>query len=448
MKKWAYYNEFDLRAAEWLKELIKQGLIMDGEVDTRSIKDVRADDLHGFIRVGFFAGIGGWDYALQLAKWPEDQEVWHGSCPCQSFSSAGKQKGFDDERDLWPVFFNLIKECRPPKVFGEQVANAIKHGWLDRVYDDMEGIGYSCGSAVLGVFSVGAPHKRSRLYWGCVSVPDSKSKRYERGADTTEPTGGAGVEYDCPDNRMAENSTSGGCRERCNGSNTGNNRKIQATGLCPCGDNSVADTINNEHAENSRGNGEKNRISEINREAVRSGEPGGASGSSNTNMDEPESFGLQKSGKEPACSFEASSGNDNTTAVNGIEPGLQVHSWYGDNRDEPGRDVEDETRPVTETSISNLPALDAWSDFALVLCRDTDKDGNHKVRRVPAESVLFSVADGVYEGMDISRADRAFPLCQSSSFKKGEIATLLKGYGNAIVPQVAAKFIKSFEGAK
>lgn len=54
----AYYNEFEPYAAEWLRNLIKKGLIADGEVDDRSIVDVRADDLRGFTQCHFFAGIG------------------------------------------------------------------------------------------------------------------------------------------------------------------------------------------------------------------------------------------------------------------------------------------------------------------------------------------------------------------------------------------------------
>jgi hypothetical protein len=56
----AYYNEIDSFAAAWLRELIKAGLIADGEVDERSIADVRPDDLRGFTQCHFFAGIGGW----------------------------------------------------------------------------------------------------------------------------------------------------------------------------------------------------------------------------------------------------------------------------------------------------------------------------------------------------------------------------------------------------
>ena len=161
-----YYNEFDPNAAAWLRELIAQGLIPKGEVDERSIVDVHPGDLAGYTQCHFFAGIGGWSYALQLAGWDANRPVWTGSCSCQAFSVAGLQKAFDDERDLWPAFFDLIKECRPEYVFGEQVENAIKYGWLDRVYSDLEGQGYSCGASVLGAHSVGAPHQRQRLYWG------------------------------------------------------------------------------------------------------------------------------------------------------------------------------------------------------------------------------------------------------------------------------------------
>jgi hypothetical protein len=75
MKPYAYYNDIDPFACEWLRNLIKADLIMDGEVDERSIADVQADDLRGFTRWHFFAGIAGWERALQLAGWPEDRPI-------------------------------------------------------------------------------------------------------------------------------------------------------------------------------------------------------------------------------------------------------------------------------------------------------------------------------------------------------------------------------------
>jgi DNA (cytosine-5)-methyltransferase 1 len=160
-----YYNEFDPFAAAWLRELIKANLIPNGIVDERSIIDVKPEELREFKQCHFFAGIGGWSYALQLAGWPTDRPVWTGSCPCQPFSSAGKQKGKADERHLWPVWFNLIRECRPPVIFGEQVSSAIAHWWLDDVYQGLESEGYACGSAIIPACSVGAPHKRDRLWF-------------------------------------------------------------------------------------------------------------------------------------------------------------------------------------------------------------------------------------------------------------------------------------------
>ena len=56
----AYYNEFEPDTAAWLRELIEQGLIADGDVDERSILDVRPEDLKGYTQCHFFAGIGGW----------------------------------------------------------------------------------------------------------------------------------------------------------------------------------------------------------------------------------------------------------------------------------------------------------------------------------------------------------------------------------------------------
>ena len=161
----AYYNEFDPYAAQWLRNLIAAGHIADGDVDQRSINDVSADDLRPYTQCHFFAGIGVWSHALRLAGWDDDRPVWTGSCPCQPFSSAGKQKGTEDERHLWPVWFDLIRACRPPVVFGEQVAAAVGHSWLDTVQTNLEAEGYATGAVVLGAHSVGAPHIRQRLWF-------------------------------------------------------------------------------------------------------------------------------------------------------------------------------------------------------------------------------------------------------------------------------------------
>jgi DNA (cytosine-5)-methyltransferase 1 len=201
-----YYNEFDPSAAQWLRNLIVAGLIPEGDVDTRSITEVKPDEIRHYTQCHFFAGIGGWSYALQLAGWPTDRPVWTGSCPCQPFSTAGNQKGKNDERHLWPVWFELIKQCRPATIFGEQVESAIAHGWLDDVYQGLEAEGYACGAAVLPACSVGAPHKRNRLFFvghakhdgsfGGTQLCGNETTSHERGQerkDILRQPSGAGV---------------------------------------------------------------------------------------------------------------------------------------------------------------------------------------------------------------------------------------------------------------
>jgi len=161
----AYYNEIDPFAAAWLRELIRAGYIAPGEVDTRSIEDVTAGDLRGFTQCHFFAGIGVWSYALRCAGWPDDRPVWTGSCPCQSFSAAGKRKGFADERHLFPAWFKLIEACKPPVIFGEQVASKDGLMWFDLVKSELRSAGYSVFGCDLPASAFGSPHIRQRIYF-------------------------------------------------------------------------------------------------------------------------------------------------------------------------------------------------------------------------------------------------------------------------------------------
>ena len=161
----AYYNEIDPFCAQWLRNLITDGHIASGDVDERSICDVQPNDLIGYEQCHFFAGIGVWSHALRQAGWADDKEIWTGSCPCQPFSVAGKSKGIEDERHLWPEMFRLVDERKPAIVVGEQVASKDGLEWLDLVQTDLEESGYAFGAADLCAAGFGAAHIRQRLYW-------------------------------------------------------------------------------------------------------------------------------------------------------------------------------------------------------------------------------------------------------------------------------------------
>lgn len=160
-----YYNDHDKNACAWIRELIAQKLIPRGDVDSRSILEISPDELKGYTQCHFFAGVAGWSLALRLAGWPDDEEVWSGSCPCQPLSCAGLGKGHADERHLWPAFYSLISKRRPAIVLGEQVASADGREWFSGVRADLEGTGYACGGADLPAAGVGSPNIRQRLFW-------------------------------------------------------------------------------------------------------------------------------------------------------------------------------------------------------------------------------------------------------------------------------------------
>lgn len=205
MSAGAYYNENDPNAAAWLRQLIKAGHIAPGIVDERSIEDVRPEELVGFKQCHFFAGIGVWSYALRQAGWPDDRPVWTGSCPCQGFSVAGKQKGFADERHLWPAFRQIIDECRPATVFGEQVASKAAEPWFDLVQADLEALDYAFGCIPFPAAGVGAPHIRDRAYW----VGHTSQPRLEGHTGDGDAERGQGRQDTEPDRPTAEASSDG-----------------------------------------------------------------------------------------------------------------------------------------------------------------------------------------------------------------------------------------------
>ena len=363
-----YYNEHEPKAAAWLRELINAGLIPNGDVDERSITEVQPDELRQYTQCHFFAGIGGWSYALQLAGWPADKPVWTGSCPCQPFSSAGKGLAQADERHLWPVFFDLIKECKPDFVFGEQVASAIGKGWLDGIQADLESENYACGATVLGAHSVGSPHIRQRLYW----VADSDSGRCEQ---RDEGIGSVSVvDQSSADNGLAD---SGGWQ------------RIIFSADC-----------------DEDGNCPKCRI----------------------DYADCECLGPTQDGVE----YEEFDGVLYGRMGDTVEQGLQGQHRPAEMELHRGEGSERSTGPTG-----------FWDQYDIIPCRDG------KSRRIECQS--RRLADGIPALLDdlrdvgateeqIEAAINPFPLVKKQLGR----TILLKGYGNAIVPQVAAEFIKAF----
>ena len=452
-----YYNEFDPFAAEWLKKLISYGYLPNGDVDSRSIKDVRATDLVGYTQLHFFSGVGGWPLALEQAGWG-DRPVFSGSCPCQSFSSAGKQKGFDDDRHLWPVFYELIRECKPEFIFGEQVASNLVIGktrslqdfhkerqqqvqrviekiegeageegeraWIDDVQLDLENSGYTFGACVIPACSLGAPHIRKRLFWvaslqsgggdAAIGLADTNGQRQTRQsvllrekeagrikAEVLEVAGGSsidGLAIASNDRTGSDNIEAGGWGRESLDAGTEGIRQTQW---------SIGSS-----GTDSRVSGSINWLGDTTIKGLE-GHNGDGNGSGEPRWNETDSTGH-------AATASIIDGLADTTSIGLEEQVVQFRlgTEQLQNRNLPDVCNVREGFPARHPGPTN----GFWRDADWLRCRDS------KWRPVmPNSSALaHGTSDGVGSSRPRNRSQR------------------LKGYGNAIAVPVAVEFIKAF----
>ena len=181
-----------------------------------------AQRMSPFTHASLFSGIGGFDLAAEWAGWtnlfnceidpfcqrilkyywPDATQytdirtadfticrglinVLTGGFPCQPFSVAGKRRGTEDERHLWPEMLRAIREISPRWVVGENVRGILS--WNDgmvfeQVCADLEATGYEVQPFVLPACGVGAPHRRDRV-WFVAHRTNAGSETVREGAD-------------------------------------------------------------------------------------------------------------------------------------------------------------------------------------------------------------------------------------------------------------------------
>ena len=398
MKKWNYYNDNDPQVCEWARQLIGAKLVADGEVDCRSITDIDPKELEDFVQCHFFCGILGWPLALQLAGWPGDRPVWTGSCPCQPFSGAGKRHGAADQRHLWPDFYALVAQCRPATLFGEQVAGDLGREWLAGVRLDLEDLGYACGIADLCAAAVGAPHRRSRLYWAAHSRGGSQWSQPEQG----EPARNGRSELE--GSRLSIGLAHSQHPERRPQHDPGEHGRHRQDGGWPeahrlpgtCGE--------------IRGPGHTQNAGLPQRE-VSSSRAGQAMVSVERQSPEQAGSGPDHApghGRQVRSFLHPE--HDGQGPDQGCEPGgLEDSAGNGSPSGIPKSESGEKGRPEVSNDRGNF-----WSDALRHECRDG------KARRISPQPALFPLADGL----------------------PGRVG-LLRGSGNAIVPQLAAVFIRA-----
>ena len=179
-----YYNDIDGYCCDVLRHNITAGNLYEGTVDERSITEIDPGKLRGYGQIHLFSGIGGFPLGFRWAGMPAAFSVLTGGFPCQPFSVAGKRRGTDDHRALWPEMRRVIGGVRPRWVVCENVPGIIGME-LRSVLSDLEAEGYTVEPPlVLPACGLNARHRRERVW--IVAHTDSNGSGSRRNVANSE----------------------------------------------------------------------------------------------------------------------------------------------------------------------------------------------------------------------------------------------------------------------
>ena len=154
-------------------------------------------------------------------------DIISGGFPCQPFSVAGKQRGKEDDRYLWPEMVRVIKELRPTWVVGENVAGIVRMALPD-ILSELEACGYQTRTFLIPACAVGARHRRYRVAIVGYSEHNGLSSAAVTGS--TQKAGRGQQE------RKKKAGKSSGTGKSGNGQDVGRAENMENSGYCGCGE--------------------------------------------------------------------------------------------------------------------------------------------------------------------------------------------------------------------
>jgi len=149
------YVEYEKYCQQVIAQRIKDGILSEAPI---------FGDVREFVQSG------------AAKKYKGFVDVVTAGFPCQPFSVAGKRKGKEDERNMWPSTIQIIRDVQPRYAFLENVPGLLNSGYFQEILGSLAQAGYDAKWIVLGADDVGAPHRRKRL-WIKATSQDPKRGR-------------------------------------------------------------------------------------------------------------------------------------------------------------------------------------------------------------------------------------------------------------------------------
>ena len=151
------YVEYERYCQQVIAQRIKDGILSEAPI---------FGDVREFVQSG------------AAKKYKGFVDVVTAGFPCQPFSVAGKRKGKEDERNMWPSTIQIIRDVQPRYALLENVPGLLNSGYFQEILGSLAQAGYDAKWIVLGADDVGAPHRRKRL-WIKATMADTGSERLE-----------------------------------------------------------------------------------------------------------------------------------------------------------------------------------------------------------------------------------------------------------------------------
>jgi len=159
------YVEINEYCQQILAQRIKDGILDEAPIFT---------DIRQFIQSGAAKQYRGF------------VDVVTGGFPCQPFSVAGKRKGREDKRNLWPETIEIIRQVRPSFVFLENVLGLVRNPYFGTILGTLAESGYDCRWRILSCAEVGGPHRRDRVWIVAYTNYEYGKCRYEQSQSSSQ----------------------------------------------------------------------------------------------------------------------------------------------------------------------------------------------------------------------------------------------------------------------